>query len=386
MLRTGDQVRVTAQLVDVARDRPLWAERFDRTVASSADFLALVDEIALRIVNRLRLTLNVSRRRYDLDLAAYQKYLEARELTDRRGLVGPKKAVQMLDELLAEDPTFAPAHATLADAYSFLAMAPYQSHLTAADGLERMRQAATRALELDPLLAEGHAAMGTVHAWDHSWAKAQQSFERALTLDRTLTPIYTSYSLYVLRPLGRFDEAERLLLSALANDPLSLDLQREMAEVLVNVGRYQEVIERLERVIAADNEFPHAVKFLGRALALAGQAEEGLAVLQADEAPGQSSAQFQAFALMKLGRRAEVERLAAENEGFPLRTVLIYTALGDRDRAFAALERAAAESPPRVLDLLGFPEMAPLRDDPRMIAFRRRFGLPDAANYPSPEV
>ena len=94
--------------------------------------------------------------------------------------------------------------------------------------------------------------MGVVHAHDHNWTSAQASFERALTLDHTLTPVYTAYSLWVLRPLGRNQEAERLLLGALANDPLSLDLEREIAELYFCVGRYQEAIERLERVRAID--------------------------------------------------------------------------------------------------------------------------------------
>ena len=376
VLRTGNQLRVTAQLVDVVNDRPLWTDRFDRTIESSGDLLALVDEIAGRIVNQLRLTLGAGRRRYDVDLDAYEKYLKARELVGRRGALDPKQALGLLDQIVAKDPTFAPAHAAISDAYGFLSMTPYQTGMRAPETLERMRQAAARAIELDPLLAEGHAAMGVVHARDLDWARAQESFERALKLDRTLTPVYTGYSLWVLRPLGRFEEAERILLEALANDPLSLDLEREIAETNFGAGHYQEAIERLERVLAADPAFPLTGKYLGRALVLAGRTQEGLALLEAESAAGHPSGDFQTYALIRLGRRAEAERLADENKGFALRETVIYTALGDYDRAFEALDRAGANEPQRVPILLTYPELAPLRGDARMVAVRQRFRLP----------
>ena len=377
-LRSGDQLRVNAQLVDIANDRPLWADRFDRTVTSSGDVFAVVDEIARRIVNELRLTLGAGRRRYDIDLAAYEKYLEARELTGRRGDVGPMEAIRQLDELVADDPTFAPAYAALADAYGFISMLPYQADMTSSEMLERMRRAATRAIELDPLLAEGHAAMGVVHAQQRNWASAEGSFERALALDRTLTPVYTSYTFWVLRPLGRADEAERLLLTALANDPLSLDLEREIALLHFSVGRYQEAVERLERLHALDAELPFVAQNLGRAMIFSGRVEEGLAMLDHEAARGRMSPHYRAHGLIRLGRRQEVERLAAAaaKEGRAYRETVIYAALGDLDRAFEALERAAATEPQRLPIALTYPELASLRGDPRLAAFRQRFGLP----------
>ena len=264
VLRTGNKVRVTAQLVDVVNDRPLWTDRFDRTIESSGDLFGSGRRDRARGSSTSCGSRSAAgRRRYDVDLGAYEKYLKARELVGRRGVLGPKQALGLLDQIVADDPTFAPAHAALSDAYGFISMSPYQSGMRAPEALERMRQAAARAIELDPLLAEGHAAMGVVQARDLDWTRAQESFERALTLDHTLTPVYTGYSLWVLRPLGRFEEAERILLRALENDPLSLDVEREIAEVHFSAGTYQEAIKRFERVRAADPAFPSTAKFLG---------------------------------------------------------------------------------------------------------------------------
>ncbi len=136
----------------------------------------------------------------------------------------------------------------LADAYAFLSMTAYASSVASDAALELMRAAAVRALELDPLLAEAHAAMGVVHARERDWQRAEQSFERALELDPTLTEVYTSYSFAVLRPLGRSEEAMRLLAKALENDPLSLDVEREIAEIDCTNGRYR----RSHRPVRAD--------------------------------------------------------------------------------------------------------------------------------------
>ena len=376
VLRSGDRLRVNAQLIDLTHDRPLWAERFDRGLQSSADVFAVVDEIALSIVNELRLTLGTGQRRYDVDLDLYDRYLEARSLVGRRGSAEPTAAVVQLERIITEDPTFAPAYAALADAYSFLSMTAYASSVSSARALELMRAAAVRAIELDPLLAEAHAAMGVVYARERAWQRAEQSFERALELDSTLTEVYTNYSFAVLRPLGRSEEAMRLLAEALENDPLSLDVEREIAEIDCTNGRYQEAIDRLERISAVDPELPFVSQFLARALIFSGRPAEGLAVLEQDAAHAQPH--YRSHALMRLGRREEVEQLAAAaaRAGRPYHETVIYAALGDLDRAFEALDRAAAAEPQRIPIALTYPEMAALRGDPRLAAFRQRFGLP----------
>jgi tetratricopeptide (TPR) repeat protein len=170
----------------------------------------------------------------------------------------------------------------------------------------------------------------------------------------------------------------RLLAKALENDPLSLDVEREIAEIDCTNGRYQEAIDRLERISTVDPELPFVSQFLGRALIFGGRPSEGLAVLEQDAARGRPQPHYRSHALMRLGRREEVEQLAAAaaRAGRPYHETVIYAALGDLDRAFEALDRAAAAEPQRIPIALTYPELAALRGDPRLAAFRHRFGLP----------
>jgi len=185
--------------------------------------------------------------------------------------------------------------------------------------------------------------------------------------------------LSTLRPLGQLDEALRLLRVALENDPLSLDVQREIGFVQVEAGRYEEAIDTLQRVREVDPDFPFVDEALARALTLASRPVDALPFFErSDQLFGRPRRNPRlALAYVLLGRRAEAEALAAEHEdGHPYALALIYPALGDKDRAFEALERLAVLEPHRVPRLLAQPEMAGLRGDPRLTALRKRFNLP----------
>jgi tetratricopeptide (TPR) repeat protein len=316
-----------------------------------------------------------SRRRYAVEVDTYDRYQQARALVERRGFYSPQEAVVRLEAILSDDPTFAPAQAALADAYAFLASG-YRSSIDPDEALARMRRAAARAIELDPLLAEGHAAMGVVRAWEHRWEESESSFERALELDPTLTTTAISYSFWTLRPRLELDRAERLLETALEHDPFSLDVQRELAALRFSRGRYQDAIAAFERILSVQPDYPLVKQFLARAWILDGRASEGLALLDDESARGRENPHYRAQALIELGRRAEAERLAFENRGYPLRETVIYAALGDLDRAFEALERMAQVEPQRLPVHLTYPELERLRGDARLDRIRRQFRLP----------
>jgi tetratricopeptide (TPR) repeat protein len=231
-----------------------------------------------------------------------------------------------------------------------------------------------KALEIDPLLAEAHAAMGLLHSRERDWENAQRSFQRAIELNATLTRTYTNYATSTLIPLGKLDEAARLLEEALRADPLSLDVRRELAMVQIMAGRYEEAIANLQRVRAVDPSFPFVDLFLARALTFAGRLAEALPYWETrkDEPGGMH---WVAHAFVMAGRRAEVEKIAAATD-HPLRLAIIYAALGDDDRALLALDRAADILPQRVGLIMMFPEMASLRGDARFAAIRRKLGLP----------
>jgi len=317
-------------------------------------------------------------RRYNTNLEAYELYLKARELVDRRGSFPAQQAIKLFEQAIARDPSFALGYAGLAEAYGAASediQGPFRpSAITPETALALMGPAAKTALRLDPLLAEAHAAMGLLYSRKLDWRKAEESFRRAIDLNPSLTEIYASYAMSTLIPLGKLAEAEQGLRRALQKDPLSLSLQRELAWLQFITGRYEEAIDSLEHIRSVDPNFSSVEMRLARALTFAGRPLEALRVLEARRAePGVQH--WMALAYVLAGRRAEVERLAATHD-HPFRLAVIYAALGDTDRAFEALDRAAVRVPQRAGLLLRDPEMAPLRGDPRFDAIRKKLGLP----------
>jgi serine/threonine-protein kinase len=378
VLRAGTRLRIDAQLVRAADDVPLWSARYDRELK---DIFAIQDEISRSIVNELRLKLGRGQRRYDTNVEAYELYLKGSALVGRRGIPSLEKAVEVFQQALVHDPAFAPAHAGLAIAYAYMSV-PSSANIPFEPIQSIIRPAAVKALELDPLLADAHIAMGWMHSRELDWSSAEKEFRRAIELHPRLTQSYTSYSTSTLRPLGKSDEALRLLRVALENDPLSLDVQREIGEAQLDAGRYEKAITALQRVRQVEPDFPFATVHLARALTFAGRPSEALALLESLD--GRDLGRYKpsnvrrwqlAKAYVMMGRRAEAEALLAEPDNSPYHLATIYSALGDKDRAFEALDRLAAVQQHQVGKILSSPEMAALRGDPRLTALRNRFSL-----------
>jgi TolB-like protein len=363
VLRAGNRLRINAQLVQVAGDIPLWADRFDRELK---DIFAIQDEISRAIVNKLRLTLGKGQRRYDTNLEAYELYLKARALVDRRGVVNAQTAADLFGQVIAKDSAFAPAHAGLANAYALMST-PYEG-IPFETAYPIMRPAAVKALQLDPLLAEADAAMGWVYSYERDWVNAEKAFQRAIELNPSLTQIYTSYSISTLEPLGKHHDALRLLQTASRHDPLSLNVQREIGRLQFSAGRYQEAIETLRRIYAIDPDFPFVTMYLARALMMAERLSEVSSLANTDR-------MAMALVYVRTGQRAEAQKLVAVM-GNPYTEAVVYAVMADEDRTFAALERVANSAPQRLGRLLMTPELRVLRGDPRVVALRKKFGLP----------
>jgi serine/threonine-protein kinase len=380
--RTGNKLRIDARLVQVAGDVPMWAERFDRELH---DVFAVQDDISRAIVNKLRLTPATGQRRYDSNIDTYILYLKARALVARRGGEAAKEAGELFQEVIRKDPAFAPAYAGLADAYAFM------SHVTLAPGvaeaaLPLMQQAARKALELDEFLAEGHAAMGFFYARQYDWDNAQKSFRRAIELNPSLTQTYTNFWSTTLLPLERMDEAERLLQVAVRTDPLSSAVHDHLGFMKLVEGRADEAVDHFKRASALDPNLAFLDQHLGRALTFAGRLAEALSwwdtrmdvsgKFRLRDVPGGHT--WMAKTYVMAGRRAEVEQWAEVN-GEPYRLAVIHAALGNKDRTFEELNRAAEIVPHRVVPLLSYPEMRLLRGDPRFAALRKKLRLPESA-------
>ncbi len=369
--RSGSRLRINAQLVRTVDDVTLWSGRYDREMK---DVFAIQDEISRSIVNELRLKNVGGQRRYNANLEAYDLYLKAntlQNLRSRQYAAQIQESIGLYQQVIAKDPNFAMAYAGMVVAYANLSSAP--PHFSAEEAESKMRPAAEKALELDPLLPEAHEAMGLVQARELAWSNAEAEFRRALQLNPNLAAAHLDLAAAVLHPMGRLDEAAAELRKALQLDPRSLSARRNLAYVLLDAHRYDEVLKYCREISEIDPNDFFAQQFTGRALMARGQLREAIAIF---EKLGDNSQHFLGYAYVQAGRQAEARQLIGRNQDWPARQTIIYAALGDRDGAFAGLARMAGMKDPRVDVYPYFPELASLRDDRRMQEFRRARGLP----------
>jgi TolB-like protein len=352
VLRAGQQLRINAQLIRVRDDFPLWSGRFDRELT---DVLAIQDEISRGIVNSLRLKLGRGRRRYETSPEAYDLYLRARALGNSLQSIGP------FEEAIAKDPSFAPAYAGLA------ATCAYRSGTFGADAglVPKMRAAAEKAIQLDPLLAEAHDALAIAYARDGQWERSQKSFRRAIELDPSLSESYDDFAMYLLLPLGRIEEAVHQVKVAEKTDSLSSQVHSVTGYVLISAGRYDEAAGVCFKA-------PDATECLGRVRLGQGRIDEAVQTLATVSNP-----RYFGHALGRAGRREEAEKLAATVATNPFQQALIFAGLGDKDRTFDALDRMTVQGAVRIGRALTLPELSLLRGDLRVKALRKKVGLPE---------
>jgi serine/threonine-protein kinase len=382
VLRVGSRLRINAQLVRAADDVPLWSEEYDRELH---DVFTIEDEISRSIVNGLRLQLGRGQRRYNTNVEAYDLYLKARVLQARRG-PATREAITLLEQVIAKDPAFAPAYAARAGAYGWYLVMQVPSvgglPVSVDQAHAIVRDDALKAVRLDPLLAEAHDAMGWAHSLALEWAEAEASFRHALELNSSLTIIDTDFVLSTLVPEGKLDEALRQLNMALNVDPLSSDVQRTMSNVQISAGRFDSALDSCRRALALDPRVYGANTRCEQALLHKGSVDEAIVLMEKfiAENPlleGGRGYGYLGYAYAITGRRAEAEVQAARNAGLPHHQATIYGGLGDKDRAFQAIEELAAVNPQRALSWLSRPELMLLRGDPRVTALRKNFGLRD---------
>jgi TolB-like protein/Flp pilus assembly protein TadD len=365
---------IHAALLPVAGGDPVWTDTLTREVGSAGDLTDVLAEITRTIVNKLRLKLGPTQRRYDTDIATYVTYLKARALRDMR-LSKAREAIPLFEEVIHRDPSFAPAYAALAATHGDLTMSwpnPDGFALAPGEATARMAPLTERALEIDPMLAEAHVAKAYMSALARRWVDAEASFRHAIRLDPTITAVYGDFVLSTLEPWGRLQESIATLERALEADPLSLDLRNVLARIQLSAGQIDAALANCRRVVAEDPDFPFAEEYCARALAAKGQTDEALALFN-KRRPSNEHGIGYVYAIT--GRRAEAEDLAARNSHLPNRQALIYAGLGDKDRAFEALERLAELNPRRAGAYLSYPELSVLRGDPRVQALRRKLGF-----------
>ncbi|MGB2888047.1 MAG: protein kinase [Candidatus Acidiferrales bacterium] len=260
--RSGNRVRITAQLIDAKSDRHLWAKSYERNLQ---DVLTLQDELARDIADEVQAKLTPSEQTRlssapIVDPQAHEDYLRGRFFWNLRTEEDLGKARNYFERATRKDPTYAPAYSGLADTYFYLGY--FWGHLPPREAMPLAKAAALKALELDPNLGEGHASLAIVkltYEWD--FPGAEEEFKRAIALNPNYATAHHFYSI-LLGVLNRADESIAEIRKAAEVDPLSVPVRNMLAERLGDVGRYDEAIEEANKTLSELNPNPSHVYLL----------------------------------------------------------------------------------------------------------------------------
>jgi len=347
--RNGERIRLTVQLVDVATGTCVWSGKFDQNCGEIFAVQDLISqEVADALALELRRDLRATKPRDTHDLAAYQAYLMGFFFSNKRTRDGLSTAINYFREAIDIDPTYARAHAGLADAYFWLAYGEFSSDLRIKN-FELSRACAQAAIELDPMSAEAHAALATVQVkHDHDTARAEQSFRRAIEVDPACGMARSRFT-YFLAAAGRLDEALRMSSLAQELDPLSPDANANLAMVLYFLRRYVDAIRYCRTALALEPGFSEAALLLGRCFEQKGmfdEAEMQYAAASVMEPQSHEGDELQAHLHAVTGRttlaKRELSQLSASDHAKPYNIAAIYSALGDKERALEWLDRPFA--------------------------------------------
>jgi len=370
--RSGNKLRVTAQLVDAQSGYHLWSETFDREMS---DIFAVQDEIARAIVSVLRLKLAGREAGGTLvqaptqNLEAYDLYLKARFAWNERSPRGVSQATAYLQEAIAKDPNFALAYAGLADVYAVSATV-LRRPLT--EFAPRTESAARKALALDGTLAEPHATLGTLADDTYDYPGAEREYRRSIELNPRYPTARHWYGLMLLCT-GRAAEAKEQLRQGMALDPLSRAIGTVYGMVFWATGDQDAAIAQYRKVLEFDPSFALARGWLARSLAEKGDYDGALAELRRIEmTTGLPEAGDVGYTLGRWGRvteaRAVLDTLLKRTQAEyvpPSSLALIYAGLGDGENAIKWLEKALDAGDPWARCVKVDPRFAPFRQDPR---------------------
>jgi len=382
VVRAGEHVRVSANLIQASPERHLWAASYERDLR---DILALQSEVAQAIAREVRTKVTPQEQvrltsARPLNPEAYELYLRGRYSWHKRTEDGLKEGIQYFWQATEKDPTYAPAYAGLADCYSLLSM---YTDLPPKESFPKAKAAAVRALEIDDTLAEAHTSLAVVkemYEWD--WGGAEREFKQAIELNPNYPTAHHWYAFF-LAALGRHGQAIEEMKRGLGIDPFYL--HGAMAFIYYMSRQYDLALEHYRRHLQIHPDRVPALLFLGQAYEQRGMYREAIAEFQ--KAVKLSAARTQALAALGhayavSGRKSEAVRILKDLTGKSKRTYVssyhvaaIPTALGDKDQAFEWLEKAYQERSLWLVYLKVDPVLDPLRSDPRFADLLRRIGL-----------
>jgi len=384
VLRSGDRVRITAQLIEASTDKHLWSQSYEGDLR---DTLTLQKKVARAIADQIRINLTPREEAAlksvkVVNPEAYESYLKGRYFWNKRSADGLKAALAYFKQAIEEDPKYAQAYSGLADTYALLGDWQY-AVMTPKEAFPKAKAAAIKALELDSTLGEAHNSLAFVlDGFDWDFDAAGKEFQRAIELNPGYATAHHWYAWH-LSLLGRYDEAIAEMRKAENLDPLSLIINADLAELLVLAHSDDESIRQSRKTIEMDPNFALAHNQLAQAYLQKQMYDEAVAELKtAVQLSGGSPAFIAnlARAYVASGKRNEAVKLLGDlkkrsNPGYSNASeiAVIYVSLGDTDQAMNWLEKGYDERfNPGVLLRPGFD---PLRSDPRFQSLVHRIGL-----------
>jgi TolB-like protein/Flp pilus assembly protein TadD len=379
--RAGDEVRITAQLIDARADRHLWAKTFE---GDSRDVLALQDQLAAAIAGEINVQLTPSEKSRlttarAVNPEAHDAYLKGRYFFNRPSDENLKKAITQFEQAIALDPNFAPAYSGLSDAYLWAAF--NEGVVTAAEAKSKTKAAAEKALALDPASAEAHTSLANYESWyEHDWAGADKEFRQAVSLNPNYAFAHDQWALSLgcegrydesiaegrraeeLDPLdpaiaidntlafagkGQFEEAKNEARRGAELDPTFFFPQMQFGWIYLQEGNVRAAIPELKKATAMESP-PFATAYLGYAYGAAGDRARALATIE------------------------ELKKKSVHGYAPPFNLAIVYLGLGDLDQAMDLLEQASADDSQWMMYLKVDRIFDPLRTNPRFIALMKK--------------
>lgn len=387
--RAENRVRITAQLIEASSDHHLWAKSYERDLK---DVLALQDEVARDIAEEIRVKLSPEERSRltgakPINREAHEAYLRGRFLWNQRTEDQLHKAKQYFEEAIAKDPSYAPAYSGLADTYFYLSY--NWGHLPPREGMPLARAAALKAIELDPLAAEGHASLGTVKfLYDWDFPGAEQEFKRAIALNPNYEMGHHAYSV-LLAAERRNEESVSEARKAVEVDPLSVPANNILGNMLVAADRWEEAFTQSQKALELDPNPTHLAMFHDRIADYyrqKGMTKEAIAEeMKARAARGETPQEIEEVQRIyaRSGRKDVLQRdlkkaLSRWDKSHwhvdAYVIAILYGLLGDMDRSFQWLDKCIELRSTQLtwIYVVGDP---PWRKDPRFSDLQRKMGV-----------
>ena len=373
--RSGDNLRITAQLTSTEDGRLVWSERYDRRLD---DVFAIQDDISRTIVAKLRSTsfadfLEPLTDRHTENVEAYGLYLRGRFAWNKRTFEGVDEGIEYFKEAIAADPSYALAYTGLADSY---ALHIDYRNVPVHEGFEKAKFYARKAIELDDTLAEAHASLAwSLFIYDWDWNGAEKSFRRAIELDPRYATAHQWYA-FMLASQGKFEEALIEAHTAQENDPASVSVRRSLGFTYLYARKYQQGRYHIDRAIAMNPTAEETYRIQGLLLTLDKQYAVAERVLREALALAPAGATYTkatlAYSLANAGDPSYAKEVVTELEEkrkteyvSPVELAQVYIALGDTEKALDWVEKTVDERRGWAAYLRVHPILDPLRAEPR---------------------